>query len=143
MQTMDTKVDRCTFTGFYDFFFYLFTYFSHYFFDACGVDTSVGHKLMQCQTGNFTSNRGECGKNDCFRSIINNDFHTGGCFQSTDITSFTSDDTSFDFIRFDMEYRYGVFDCSFRSYPLDRLDNDTFCFFAGSQFGIIHNIVDE
>ena len=143
MQTVHSQIDHGTLTGLYDLVFHLLLHLRYHLLDTSRMDTSVGHKLMQCQTGNFTSNRVECGKNDCFRSIINNDFHTGGCFQSTDITSFTSDDTSFDFIRFDMEYRYGVFYCSFRSYPLDRLDNDTFCFFAGSQFGIIHNIVDE
>ena len=132
MQTVDTQVDGCTFTGFDNFFFHLFANFSHHFLDTSRMDTSVGHKLMQCQTGNFTANRVEGRKNDSFRSVVNNDFNAGSGFQSTDVTSFTSDNTSFDFIWFNMEYRNRVFDGSFRSYPLDRLDNDTFRFFAGS-----------
>jgi len=31
----------------------------------------------------------------------------------------------------------------FGSYPLDRLDNDSFGFLAGSQFRIIHDVIDE
>ena len=132
MQTVDTQVDGSTFTRFNNFFFHLFAYFSYHFFDTGRMDTTVSHKLMQGQTGNFTANRVEGRKNDCFRSIVYNDFNTGSSFQSTDITSFTSDNTSLDFIRFDMEYCNRVFNGSFRSHPLDRLDNDTFSFFAGS-----------
>ena len=132
MQTVDTQVDGRTFTRFDNFFFHLFAYFSYHLFDTGRMDTSVSHKLMQGQTGNFTANRVEGRKNDCFRSIVYNDFNTGSSFQSTDITSFTSDNTSLDFIRFDMEYCNRVFNGSFRSHPLDRLDNDTFGFFAGS-----------
>ena len=98
MQTVDTQVDGCTFTGFDNFFFHLFANFSHHFLDTSRMDTSVGHKLMQCQTGNFTANRVEGRKNDSFRSVVNNDFNAGSGFQSTDVTSFTSDNTSFDFI---------------------------------------------
>ena len=143
MQTVDTKVDCCPFTSFDDFFLYLFAYFGHHFLNTCRMDTSVCHQLVKSQTGNFTANRVKSGKNDCFRSVVYNDFNASSGLQCTDIASFTSDDTSFDFIRFDMEYRYGVFDGSFGSYPLDRLDNDSFGFLAGSQFRIIHDVIDE
>lgn len=116
MQTVDTKVDCCPFTGFDNFFLYLFAYFGHHFLNTCRMDTSVCHQLVKSQTGNFTANRVKSGKNDCFRSVVYNDFNAGSGFQCADIASFTSDDTSFDFIRFDMEYRYGIFDGSFGSY---------------------------
>ena len=142
MQTVDTQVDCCTFTGFDNFFFHLFAYFRHYLFNTGRVDTSVGYQLMESQTGYFTANRVESRKNNRFRSIVNNDFNAGSSFQCTDIATFTSDNTSFDFIRLDMEYCNGILNSRFCSYPLDRLYYDTFRFLVSSQFRIIHDVVD-
>ena len=139
---MDTQVDSRTFTCFNNFFFHLFTHFGYYLFDTCRMDTSVSHKLMECQAGNFTTNRVKSRKYDSFRSVVYYDLNTGSSFQRTNITSFTTDNSSLDFVRFNMEYSYRVFNSSFSSYSLDRLNHNTFCFLAGSQFGIIHNIVD-
>ena len=103
---MDTQVDGSALTCFDDFIFYLFTYFGYYFFDTCRVDTSVGYQLMQCQASYFAANGVECRKYDSFRGIVYYDFYTGSGFKGTDVTSFTSDDTSLDFVRFDVEYCY-------------------------------------
>ena len=43
MQAMDTQVNGGTLTGFDDFFFDLFLYFSYDFFDTSRVDTSVSY----------------------------------------------------------------------------------------------------
>ena len=142
MQSVNAQVDGSTFTGFYDFFFYLFAHFGYHFLNTCRVNTSVRYQLMQGQTSHFATYRIECGKNDCFRSIVYNDFYTGSRFQSTDITAFTTDDASFDFIGLNMEYGYGIFNSCLCRYSLDRLYYDSFGFFAGRQFRIVHDIVD-
>ena len=98
MQSVDTQVDRGTLAGFNDFFFHLLAHLGNYFFDTGGVNTAVCYQLVQCQTGNFTANRVESREYDSFRSIIYNDFHTGGSFKGTDVTTFTADNTSFDFV---------------------------------------------
>ena len=67
------------------------------------MNTSVLNQLVQSQAGDFTANRIKAGQDDGFRRVIYNDFNTGSRFQSTDITSFATDDTTFDLIRFDME----------------------------------------
>ena len=59
MQTMDAQVDSSTFTGFDDFLFYLLAYFGNYLFDACRVDASVRHQLVQCKACNLAANRVE------------------------------------------------------------------------------------
>ena len=97
---------------------------------------------MESQTGYFTANWVESRKNNRFRSIVNNDFNAGSSFQCTDIATFTSDNTSFDFIRLDMEYCNGILNSRFCSYPLDRLYYNTFRFLVSSQFRIIHDVVD-
>ena len=139
---MDTEVNSGTFTGFDDFFFNLFAYFGYYLFNTCRVDTSVGYQLVQSQTGYLTTYGVKCRKNDCFRSVIYYDFYTCSSFQCTDITSFTTDNTSFDFVRFNVEYGYRVLNGCFRSYPLNRLYHNAFCFFTGCQLGIVHDIID-
>ena len=139
---MNTQVDSGAFTGFDDFVFYLFTHFGNHFFDTCRMNTSVCHQLMKCQAGYFAANRVECRKHDSFRGVIHYDFNTCCCFQSTDVTSFTTDDATFDFIGFDMEYGDRVFDSCFCSNSLNGLDNDSFGFLVGCQLGIVHDIID-
>ena len=139
---MNTQVDHRTFTGFNHFVFHLFFNFRHHLFDTGRMDTSVLYQLVQCQTGNLAANRVKAGKNDRFGGIVDNDLNTGSCFQGTDVTAFTSNDTSFDLIRFDMEYGNGVFDSSFSRYTLDRLDNDLLCFFISRHLRFFHDLID-
>jgi len=42
-------------------------------------------------------------RHDSLRRIIHHDLNTGSGFQSTDITSLTTDDTAFDLVRFNMD----------------------------------------
>lgn len=90
----------------------------------------------------LAANRVECRKHDSFRGVIHYDFNTCCCFQSTDVTSFTTDDATFDFIGFDMEYGDRVFDSCFCSNSLNGLDNDSFGFLVGCQLGIVHDIIN-
>ena len=103
MQTVNTKVDSGTFTGLDDLILYLFGHFRHHFFNTRGVNTSVLHQLMQSQAGYLTTYGIESGKRDGFRGIVYDDFYARCCFQCTDVTSFTTDDTAFHFIILDVE----------------------------------------
>ena len=55
VQSVYTKVDGCTLTGFDYFVVKLLLYLSHNFLDTCRMNTSVGYKLMQSQAANFTT----------------------------------------------------------------------------------------
>ena len=97
---------------------------------------------MQGQTSDFTANGIKSRKHNGFGGIVHDNFHPGSRFESSDITTFTPDNTALDFIGFDMEYRNRVFDSRFGRYPLDTLYHDTFRFLVGRHFGIVHNVVD-
>ena len=142
MQTVDTQVNSCTLTGFNDFFFHLLAHFSHHFLNTCRVNTTVGHQLVKGKACNLTAHRIKTGKNDGFRSIVHNDFNTCSGFQSTDITSFATDDAALDFIAVNMENGYGIFDGRFRCHTLNGLNHNSFGFLIGCKFGFVHDVVD-
>ena len=104
MQTVYTEVDRRTFTYFDNLFFHLFGHFRNHFFDTRGVNTTVLHQLMQGQASYLTTHGVESRKSDRFWGIVYDDLHTGSSFERTDITSFTTDDTTFHFVILDMEH---------------------------------------
>ena len=106
------------------------------------MDTSIADKLMESQTASFTADRIKRRNNDSLRSIVYNDFNATGCFKCTDITTFTSDDTSFHFVVIDMEYRNSILYGSFCCHSLNGLYHNFLSLSIGVQLGLIHNFVD-
>src|SRR5574344_2287280 len=142
MQTMNTQVYCCAFTCLYNFVFNLFLNLCNDLLDACRVDTTVSYKLMKSQTCNFTSYRVEGADNNSFRGIIDNNLDTSSSFQSTYVSTFTSDYASFDLIIFNMEYTYRVFYCCFSSDTLNCLNNYFLCLLVSIKFGIVHYFIN-
>src|SRR5665647_3822796 len=110
---MNTKIDCSPFTGFNDLFFNLFLYFIHNLLNAGRVNTSVGNELMKRQAGNFAPNRAKSRQYNCFGGTINNYLNSSTSLQRTDVTAFTPDDPTFDFVTFDMKNCNRVFDRCF------------------------------
>ena len=73
------------------------------------MNDSVNKKFLKSKFGQFTTQRVKAGKNNNLRSIVNNDINTGRVFKGFYIASLTSDNTAFEFIALDMNYREGVF----------------------------------
>ena len=139
---MNTQVDRGALTSFNNFLFHLFAHFGHHFFNACGVDTTVGHQLMQCQASNFAAHGIEAGKHDSFGGVVNDDFHTGGSLEGTDIATFSTNDAALNVVVVDMEHGHGIFDSGFGGYTLNGFHNDALSLLIGGHFGIVHDVVD-
>ena len=142
MQTMDTKVDGRTFTHFDDLILHLFGHFCNDLFDTRGVNTSVLHELVQSETRYLTAYGIEGREGDCFGCIVHYDLYAGSGFECADVTSFTTDDTSFDFVILNVEDGDGTLSGCFRSHTLDRLDDDFLGFFVCLQTGIVHDLID-
>ena len=142
MHTVDTKVNRSTFTCFDNLFLYLFGHFSHNLLNTCRVDTSVLHQLVKRQARNLTANRVKCRKRNRLWCIIYHNFYTCGSLQGTDITSLTTNNTTLNFIIINMEHRYSILHCSLRGDTLDRLDNNLLSLFIGSEARLIHGVID-
>ena len=141
MQTVDTKVDRSTFTGLDDLFLHLFGHLRYHFLDTRRMDTSVLNQLVQRQTRDLATYRVERRKGDRLRRIVHNDLHTRSGLQRADITSLTTDDTTFHFVVLDMEDRHRALGCGLRSHTLDSLNNDFLRFFVCLQTRIVHDLV--
>ncbi len=55
---------------------------------------------------------------------------------------FTTDDTAFDLVRFDMEHGNRVLDSRLRRHPLDGLDHDLLRLLVGGHLRLLHDLVD-
>ncbi len=142
VHSVDSEVYAGPLSSLHNFIFKLLLYFCHYFFDTCRMYTSVHNKLMQGKSCNFSPYRVKRWQKYCFWSVVNYNLHSCSSLESPDVTSFTSDDTSFDLIAFDVEHSYGVFNCRFGCCSLYSVDYNPFGFFAGCQSRFVHNIID-
>ena len=142
VQAMYSKVNASALACFHYFIFHLFLHLGNDFFNACRVDTSVCHELVEGQTANFTANGVEGTNDNSLRSIIDNDFCTSGSFQCTDVATFTTYHAAFDFIRINMENTDGILHRCFTGHTLNGLDDDLLCLFIGSHLGFVHDFVD-
>ncbi len=131
MHSMNTQVDTSTFSGFNNFFFNLFAYFIHHLFDTCRVNTPIGNQLVQSKACNFAAYRVESRKHNGFGGIVNNYFNTSCRFECTNVTTFATYNTAFNFIVFDVKNSNSIFYSGFGSNTLNRFDNYFFGFFIG------------
>ena len=141
VHTVDSKVNAGSLTGLEDFILKLFLDLSHDLFNTCRMDTSVHDKLMERKTCDFSSDRVEGRKKNRIRSIVHYDFHTGSSLQSPDVTTFATDDSTFDIIVLDREGGDRILNGSLSRCPLYRGDYYSLGFPRCIQSGIIHRIV--
>ena len=73
---------------------YFFLCFFYHFLNSGRVNSAVHDQTFQSDSCHFSSDRFKSGKYDCLRRIINNKLYACQCLEGTDITSFTSDNTS-------------------------------------------------
>ena len=142
MQTMNAEVYGSTLSSLDDFLFNLFFNFCHNLFDTCRVDAAIGYQLVQSQSADFAAYWIKSTDDDSLGCVINYDFHSGCSFQSTDVTSFTSDDASFHLVIVDMEHCNAVLYGSFGCHTLYGLDDDALCLFVCCEFRFVHNLID-
>ena len=142
MQTVDTQVDSRALTSLYHLVLQLFLHLGNHLLDTGGVDTTVGHQLVQGQTTHLTTNRVEGRDHDGLRRIVHHDFHAGGSLEGTDVTTLTTDDASFHLIVLDMEHAHRVLHGCFRCHALDGLDDDLLSLCVRIQLRLVHDLVD-
>ena len=106
------------------------------------MDTSVSHKLMKSETADFTTDWVECRDDDSLWSVIDNDFHTTRSLKGTDVTTLTSDDTTFHFVIINVEYADRVFHCCLSSHTLNGLYYYLLCLLVSIQFCLVHYLID-
>ena len=97
---------------------------------------------MQCQTGNLTTHGVESAEDNRFGRIIHDDFYACGCFESADIATLATDDTTLNLVGIDVEHRYRIFYCRFGCHTLNRSHDDTFGLFRRREFRLLDRLVD-
>ena len=98
MKAVNTRFICSLFPGFTNLLAHFFTSFFNHFFNACRMNTPVDNQFLQSQSSHFTTNRVETGQNNSFRCIVNNQINARQCFNSPDITAFTTDNATLHFI---------------------------------------------
>ncbi len=139
---MNAQINGSAFTYLDNFFFDLFLCFLNNFFNSGGVNSTIRNQLMKCQPCYFSAYRVESRKNNCFRCIIYYNFNPCCSFQRTNVSTFASNDTPFDFIVINIKNGYRIFNCRFGSYSLNRLNHNSFCFFIRSHSSFFHNLIN-
>ena len=79
----------------------------HSFLDARGVDTSVGDELFESHSRNLSANGVKRRDSDCLGRIVDNKVNAGECFDSADISTLSTDDSSLHFVVGKVNNRYG------------------------------------
>ena len=142
MQPMYSEVDTCALACLYNLVFKLFLNLLNNLLYTCGMDTSVGNKLMQSQTAYLTTNGIESTDNNCFRRIVNHNFDSRSSLKSTYIAPLTPDDTAFHFIIIYMEHADTVLYRRLRGHTLYGLYHNLACLSIGIQLGLVHYLID-
>ena len=83
----------------------------HHFFNLSGMDSAVCNQLFQSNPCYLSAYVVKAGKGNGFRCIINDDIHSGQCFQCPDVSAFPSNDSALHFI---VGQRYNGY-CRFRN----------------------------
>ena len=76
-----------------------------HFFDSCRMDSAIYDQFFQCDTRHFSADWIKSGQDNCFRCIINDQIHTRKCLQCTDISSFSTNDSSLHLVIWKLYYR--------------------------------------
>ena len=67
--------------------------FLNHFLDSGGVNTSIQNQLLQRNLRDLSPHRIETGKDNRFRSVIDDQIHTSQCLQRADVAAFTTNNT--------------------------------------------------
>ncbi len=142
VQSMNAKVDGCAFSRLYDFVVELFLHLCHNFLDACRMDTTVAHQLVQSQATYLAADGVESRDYYCLWGVIDHYFHSACSLKSTDVSSLTADNASFHLIVIDMEHAYRVFYSRFCRCSLNGLYDNLLCLLVCIEFCLVHYLVD-
>ena len=126
-----------------DHIFYFFLCFFYHLFDSGRMDTSIYDQFFKSDTCHFTTDWIKTGQNNCFRCVINDQIYTCHRLKRTDITSLTSDDTSFHLVIWKLHNR----NCSFGNMIgcafLNCVYNVFFCFLSSLFFCLMLHFLDQ
>ena len=142
MQTVDTQVDGSTLTSLDNLVVELLLNLGHNLLDTGRMDTTIAYQLMESQAANLTANGIETADNDSLRCIVNHDFHTTGGFQSTDVTTLTTNHAALHIVVLNMEDRHTILDGCFCGHTLNGLDHNLLGLGIGIELRLVHNLID-
>ena len=98
VKTVNVSLDDSAFTLLLDLVLYLTASLLDHFLDTCRVDTSVGNKLFEGDPCDLTSDLVEAGNSNSLGSIVDDKIDACKSFESSDVSSLTTDDTSLHFV---------------------------------------------
>ena len=139
---VDAKVDDGALPRLNDFLFDLLTHLGDDLLNACRVNATILYQLMQGKACHLTAHGIEATQHDGLGGIINDDLNPCSCFEGTDITTFTTDDTALDLVTLDVEDGDGVLNGRLRSQTLDGLHDDLLGLLVGGHLRLFDDLVD-
>ena len=129
--------------GFPDLVFHFFASLFHRFLNAGRVDAAVHDQLLHSDAGDFTAHRVEGGYDDGLGGVVDDQIHTGGSFQRTDVAAFTANDPTLHVVIGQGDHRHGAFRHMVGSALLNGQGDDVasllFALFLGTGFDFPHH----
>ena len=116
---------------------------AEHLFDAGGVDTAIGDKVLHGDAADFTADRIEAGDGYAFRRIVDDEIGAGKLLERADVAALTADDAALQVIGRDMDRRNGGFGGMICSYTLNGKAEDGACLLIGLRLGASLGIADD
>ena len=142
LHVVDAEVDARPLADFLNLLVDFLRHFRHDFLDACGVNPTVRHELVQSESCNLPPHRIEAAEDDGFWGVVHDELDTRRCLEGPNVPSFTTDDPPLDVIVGDVEDRHAVFDRVLRRHALDGLDDDFLRVLVRLELRLVHDFLD-
>src|ERR1044071_3476685 len=123
----------------HDSFVHLSIYLSDNFFDACRMDSAIGDEADHGFAGDFAADGIKAGEEHSSRSIVDQDSDAGSGFKCADVSAFTANDSTFDFVAPEGDGSGGGFESLLTGIALDGDTDDTPGLFFSLVFRFIEN----
>ena len=143
MQPCNTQIYHGALSPLNHFLFHLFLHFFHHFLNAGWVNPTIADQTLQRYTGNFPANWVVTTQYDGFWCVVNQNFHARSRFKCLDISSLSTNNSTLRIVAFQWKTRNRIVDRSFRSRPLNGLQNDTLRLTCSTQFCLLNDVLRQ
>ena len=106
------------------------------------MDAAILHQALKGDAGDLAAHRIKAGNDDCLRSIVNDDIHSGQRLKGPDVASLSADDASLHLVAGQADGGDGGVTGHLGGKPLDGRDDDVPGFLVGSQLRLGLDLID-
>ena len=139
---MQAKVKHRGFAGFFADLVDFLLGLAHDFFDARGMDSTVGDQRTDRQARDFAAYRVEARDGDGFGGVIDDDVDAGGGFERADVATFATDEAALQVVGRQLHHGHGALVDELTGVALNRRGDDGLGAAGGFFLGVFFDALD-